>query len=126
MLMAAMIPFIANMANNSTTPNASSIAMPIAATNTTPPMRAVAPLPPLPLPGTELNACLRDFHELKGVDLTSSEAPLLALELTPDIIPGVPVSRLCEITDVIEGKMWRFQAFCRDWTTRLEENRQKE
>lgn len=52
--------------------------------------------------------------------MTECEALLMELELTPDIIPDDPVSWLCDITGVIEGRIHKFQVYCRTWNTRLD------
>jgi hypothetical protein len=43
----------------------------------------------------------------------------MVLEFTPDIIPDIPVARLCEITGAVEGRLRKFQTFCKDWNSRL-------
>jgi hypothetical protein len=72
----------------------------------------------------ELHACLADFKRFKSIDLTSHENALAALELTPDILSDVPVARLGEVTGVVEGKLWKLQAFCKEWSKRQEVKRQ--
>jgi hypothetical protein len=42
------------------------------------------------------------------------------LKLTPDIIPEVPVARLCEVTGAVEGRIRKFQAYCKVWNGRLD------
>lgn len=78
---------------------------------------------PLPGRGAELRACLSDFAEASGIDLTELEVPLMELEMTPDIIPEVPASRLCDITGAVEGRVRKFQMYCRTWQVRLEAKR---
>lgn len=72
-------------------------------------------LSPLPGVGSELRACLSAFAESRGIDMIACEEALLALDLTPDIIPEVPVARLCSITGAIEGKVMKFQQYCKEW-----------
>jgi hypothetical protein len=44
----------------------------------------------------------------------------MVLELTLDIIPDIPVARLLEVADTIEGHIRKFQAYCKIWNTRLD------
>jgi hypothetical protein len=54
-----------------------------------------------------------------GIDLMGCEDSLMVLELTPDIIPDVPVIRLCEVTGTVEGHIRKFQSYCKHWHARL-------
>ncbi|EDR02051.1 uncharacterized protein LACBIDRAFT_332644 [Laccaria bicolor S238N-H82] len=83
------------------------------------------PLSPIPTANSELRSCLSDFAEAKGIDLTACEEALTALDLTPDIIPDVPVQRLCDITHATEGQILKLHVFCRGWNARLEEKKEK-
>ena len=74
----------------------------------------------IPMPGEELHACLLAFKEEKGIDLTHIKSSLADLELTPDILGQVPVSRLCAVTGAIEGQVWKFQMFATEWSAQLE------
>ena len=47
-------------------------------------LQALASPPSVPAPGFELRACLRDFVEIKGVDMTQFKIPLCTEEYTPD------------------------------------------
>ncbi|CDO75078.1 hypothetical protein BN946_scf185010.g3 [Trametes cinnabarina] len=78
-----------------------------------------------PALGTELHACLRDFLARKGIDLLEAEPALAALELTPDIIHEVPALRLCDVIGAVEGRIRKFQLFCKDWTVEVEEKRRR-
>ncbi|KAG6846921.1 hypothetical protein H0H93_011079 [Arthromyces matolae] len=73
-----------------------------------------------PEAGTEIEACLRDFAKDKAIDMIGAGSTLRDLELTPDIIPQVPVARLCEITEAHEGRVLKLQQFCTQWQTRYE------
>jgi len=77
---------------NPVTPSHASIALPL-------------PLSPLPGHGSELRACLSNFAEASRIDITNCEEPIMALELTPDIIPDIPATHLCDVTGVVEGQM---------------------
>ncbi|KAA1475512.1 hypothetical protein DENSPDRAFT_883621 [Dentipellis sp. KUC8613] len=79
------------------------------------------PLSPPPAAGTELHTCLTDFLEAKGIDFRGFENALLLLDFTPDVIPFVSISRLCEVTNSVEGRAIKFQAFCKAWSSRQEE-----
>lgn len=81
------------------------------------------PLSPEPDRELELHACIGDFQKAKGIDLSALEAALMALEITPDIIADVPVPRLCEVTGVVEGRIRKFQVFCKTWSARLDKKR---
>lgn len=43
----------------------------------------------------------------------------MVLELTPDIIPEVPVTRLFEVTGAVEGRIRKLQSYCKDWNAHL-------
>ena len=83
-------------------------------------VRAVSPLPDA---GSELRSCLEDFARVKGIDLIQHEAVLARLDLTPDILPDVPITRLCELTGAVEGQLWKLQVYCKEWYTRLQKKR---
>ena len=78
------------------------------------------PFSPFPDVGSKLCACLSDFTEATGYDLTTSEESLMDLELTPDIIPEVPVAHLYEVTGAVEDYICKFQAYCKVWNGRLD------
>ncbi|KAG6912395.1 hypothetical protein DXG01_014929, partial [Tephrocybe rancida] len=92
--MAAMIPLITSLTPKAlVTPSVAPTTPPRPATLVPPPV----PMSPIPSPSAELHTCLSDFGRVKGQDLSPVvEAALLELDLTPDIIPLVPVARLCE------------------------------
>ncbi|KAJ7778022.1 hypothetical protein DFH07DRAFT_766239 [Mycena maculata] len=123
-LLAAMIPFLHNLAPKTdplkTPPRT---ALPVAFPTT--PKKPTVSLSPIPTRSSELHACLDDFLRLKGINLLEAESALAQLSLTPDIIAGVPVPRLCEITSAVEGHLWGLQAFCREWSSRLEEKKRR-
>lgn len=77
------------------------------------------PLSPPPAPGSELHACLSDFAKAMDIDLSGCEDSLMVVEFTPDIIPDIPVARLCEITGVVEGRLRKLQTFCKGWNSHL-------
>ncbi|KDQ54005.1 hypothetical protein JAAARDRAFT_49588 [Jaapia argillacea MUCL 33604] len=64
-----------------------------------------------------------DFLKLKGIDLTNSETALMELELTLDIVADVPVAHLCKVMGAVEGCVQKFQVFCKEWNSRLEEKK---
>ncbi|KAJ7229586.1 hypothetical protein C8J57DRAFT_1251772 [Mycena rebaudengoi] len=112
-LLAAMLPIISNLSSKPSMTDPTERAVP-----GTPMKATLAPLSPVPALGSELHACLTDFLWVKDIDILAAETSLSNLDLTPDIIPQVPMARLVEITGVIEGRLWKFQSFCRDWTDR--------
>ncbi|GBE80911.1 hypothetical protein SCP_0306320 [Sparassis crispa] len=57
----------------------------------------------MPHDAADLHSFLVAFLEKKGIDMLSSEDALAAQELTPDIIPEVPLAHLCELTGAVEG-----------------------
>jgi hypothetical protein len=112
-----MVPLLTNLSQKcprSHSPSPYALHAPI-----TPVRRArdTLPLSPLPGAGLELRACLSDFAESTGIDIMDCEDTLMVLELTPDIIPDVPAIRLCEVTCVVEGRVRKFQAYCKIWNT---------
>ncbi|KAJ7831762.1 hypothetical protein B0H14DRAFT_2365025 [Mycena olivaceomarginata] len=118
LLMAALIPLIGGLSRKrSRSPSPKRTAAQVS-----------PPLSPMPASGAELRSCLSDFAEMKGVDMMASEDALLALDLTPDIIPSVPVNRLSKLTGAVEGRVLKLQAFCTEWQARLDakKNRQVE
>ncbi|KAH7903026.1 hypothetical protein BJ138DRAFT_1198541, partial [Hygrophoropsis aurantiaca] len=122
LLMAAILPFItSNLASRS--PLASPSVEPSTPTHQR--HLSVTPQSPLPEPGSEIRTCLRDFLKAKDIDLTNAEQSLKALELTPDIIADVPVGHLCEVMAAVEGRVRKFQVFCKVWSDRLEDKKQR-
>jgi hypothetical protein len=124
--MAAFLPLL--------TSHLTSNAQPLAATSShiaTPPSTPsrtnsiVTPLSPAPDVDMELHACLGDFLKSKGINLLASQDALKELELTPDIVADVPVARLCEVMGAVEGRVRKFQVFCKEWNARLEDKRRR-
>ena len=118
--MVAVLPLITSQLANKS--------FPLPTPPVTPPKLAVAVNPPTPLSPElnqelELHACIGDFLKVKGIDLSASEDALMELELMPDIITNVPVSRLCEVTGVVEGCIHKFQVFCKTWNAHQEKKR---
>ncbi|KAJ7856212.1 hypothetical protein B0H14DRAFT_2352800 [Mycena olivaceomarginata] len=91
----------------------------------TTPKKLTGPLSPIPTASSELHVCLDDFLKLKGINLLEAESALAALSLTPDIIANVPIERLGEVTGAVEGHLWGLQAFCRQWSARLDEKKRR-
>jgi len=126
LLMAAIIPLLTSMTSQSHKRPRSPLPLasfaPITPVHT--PVRKAAsvatPFSPLPGVGSELRACLSDFTETSGFDMTGCKESLADLELTPDIIPDVPVARLCEVTGTVKGRLRKFQAYCKTWNTRFQ------
>jgi len=77
----------------------------------------------MPALTSELQVCLADFACIKNVDIMGSEPALTTLDLMPDIIPRVPVAHLCDVIGAVEGQIYKFQAFFRDWSECLEEKK---
>jgi hypothetical protein len=84
---------------------------------------ATTPLSPAPDPGSELHMCMGDFLRSKGINVLAAETALMELELTPDIIAEVPIARLVEVMSTVEGRVRKFQIFCKEWNARLVEKR---
>ena len=116
--MAAMIPLISNLVPRSNN-------VPDAPTTPVRVRQEVSMISPIPSTTSELHTCLTDFARIKGIDLLANEAALLELDLTPDIIPVVPIARLCEVIGAVEGQVWKFQSFCREWSDRLEDKKRR-
>lgn len=85
----------------------------------------LSPFSPIPGRNAEIRSCLTDFASVKGIDITGCEERLMALDLTPDIVPDVPVERLCSVTGALEGQLRKFQNFCKEWNARLDEKCQQ-
>jgi hypothetical protein len=126
LLMAAILPLLMN--------HLPSNPQPLATTSlriTTPPStpsrtnHTATPLSPAPDVDMELHACLGDFLKSKGINLLASLDALKELELTPDIVADVPVVRLCEVMGAVEGRVRKFQVFCKEWNARLEDKRRR-
>ncbi|KAF8996603.1 hypothetical protein BDQ17DRAFT_1249578 [Cyathus striatus] len=79
----------------------------------------MSPFSPVLDESMKIHVCLNDFFNAKGIDLWFHESLLTTLDFTPDIIPTIPVIRLCEILDIPEGLGWKFNAFLREWNERL-------
>ena len=75
---------------------------------------------PLPEVGLELFACLHDFVELEGVELTSHEAVLQMEDYMPDIIPFVNDSDLCQLTGITGSVAIKLKRFCKEWYNHYE------
>ena len=69
---------------------------------------------PLPEVGLELCACLHDFAELEGVELTSHEAVLQMEDYMPEIIPFVNDSDLCQLTGITGSVTIKLKRFCKE------------
>ncbi|KAF9229200.1 hypothetical protein BS17DRAFT_762875 [Gyrodon lividus] len=82
--------------------------------------RESLPLSPVPPAGSKIHACLEDFFRVKGVDLQQSEEALTDLDLTPDIIADIPISRLNEVLNTVEGRTHKYQAFTKEWLSHLQ------
>ncbi|TDL16342.1 hypothetical protein BD410DRAFT_832118 [Rickenella mellea] len=86
--------------------------------------REHSPTPsPLPAVGSELRACLTAFARDKGIDFTSFEDTLRALDFTPDIIPEVSTDLLRDIVGGVEGQILKPKLFAREWNAKLETKR---
>ncbi|KAI8996315.1 hypothetical protein BD414DRAFT_408305, partial [Trametes punicea] len=120
LLMAAVLPLITSLADRQSTATLA------AASSSSTPSNSLSrkrPLSPAPDPNDELADCLQAFKVMKGIDFTAHETTLLSLDFTPDILAEVPAARLCEITGAAEGRVLKFQVFCRWWNARLEEKK---
>lgn len=126
-LLAAMIPFLTTMATNASamvTPMRKSTA-PEPMTPTKVRVTKMIPVPRSPVPnhGDELHQFLLDLVQARKIDILDKEAALNALDLTPDIIPDIPLTRFCDLTGLVEGGALKAQKYCREWYARLEEKR---
>jgi len=66
---------------------------------------------------------LCDFLEAYGINLAACEDILMQRELTLDIIPDISVDHLCTITGAVEGRIWKFQAYCKFWNACIDAKR---
>ena len=78
---------------------------------------------PLPSPTAEVQRFLEDFRRLKGIDITTCQAAFEASALTPDILPHLSVTRVTELTGLLEGRAIKLQVFGKQWAASLEEAR---
>jgi hypothetical protein len=125
LLITSLIPLLVGISHNQGDQAVTLAALP----NPEIPHQMMAPHPAMspmeiPLPGEELHACLITFKASKGIDLLHIESSLVDLDLTPDILGNMSVSRLCIVTGAIEGHIWKFQVFATDWSAQLEVERQ--
>lgn len=81
------------------------------------------PAHPLPLLGDELRRFLQDFFLVKGIDIRDCQSTLDSSAITPDIISHMSVSRLCELTGLLEGHVLKLQVFGKEWSVFLAEGR---
>ncbi|KAE9399508.1 hypothetical protein BT96DRAFT_761906, partial [Gymnopus androsaceus JB14] len=83
------------------------------------------PSSPPTAPDSELHACLEQLFIDKQVDFRGdvAENALAALDFSLDVIANVPIQRLCEVTNLIEGRARKLQLFCRSWSTALDQKR---
>jgi hypothetical protein len=82
------------------------------------------PLSPLPAKGSELKTFLADLHETVGVDLTTYEGQLAALDFTPNVIPSVLDARLAEVVPILaEGTIIKLKDYAQMWSARLNDKR---
>ena len=120
-IVTALMPLLQTLAPQNKTPPRT--VLPRAFPTT--PRKPTSPISPIPTQFSELHTCLESFLKAKQIDLTGAEAGLAAVGLTPDIIGSVPVGRLQEITGAVEGHIWAFQSFARDWSARLLEKKRR-
>ena len=59
--------------------------------------------------------CLSDFLAASGLEVADCKDSLMEWELTPDIIPDIAFDHLCSITGAVEGRIQKFQAYCKLW-----------
>lgn len=81
------------------------------------------PRSPAPAAGEELHHFLIDLVKFKRIDIVEKERVLTSLDLTPDIIPNIPLLRFCELTGLLEGGALKVQKYCKEWFARVEEKR---
>jgi hypothetical protein len=94
---------------------------PILSAGSSPTKLLVAPDPEL-----SLHECLDAFYSKYKIDLREAKGPLSKLHFTPDIIPKVQATRLCEVTLCVEGQAIKLQSFCQDWVaTKLHQHRRQ-
>jgi hypothetical protein len=75
---------------------------------------------PLPTPAAELQRFLEDFRRLKGIDVLSSCAALAAAAIRPGLLTYLSLTRLMELTGLLEGQALLMQVFGREWSASLE------
>jgi hypothetical protein len=121
--MAAILPLITGHLTSTTAPLHTPSTQLLAPSTPPRTIKIATPLSPTPDVDMELHSCIGDFLRSKGIDLIASEPALMELELTPDIVADVPVARLCEVMGTVEGRVRKFQVFCKEWNARLEDKK---
>ncbi|THV00005.1 hypothetical protein K435DRAFT_855107 [Dendrothele bispora CBS 962.96] len=66
-------------------------------------------------PTLDLAECLSDFFVKHQIDMRPCQEMLEGLSFTPDVIPDVSVERLCNVMNMVEGKVIKFRKFCVEW-----------
>lgn len=106
--MTAMLPMLTSFFDRQATAPATSV----------PSDSRVRERSPVALMGDELHTCLVAFKHAKAIDLLDKETVLSENDLTPDIIPKLPLARLQELIALSEGTALKFQVYCEEWYKR--------
>ena len=78
---------------------------------------------PLPTPAIELQRFLEDFQCLESIDVLSLYATLMAAAIRPGLLTHLSLTRLMELTGLLEGQALLMQVFSREWSASLEHQR---
>lgn len=84
-----------------------------------------SPISPIPSSSGELHTFLADLKQSRGLDFTSVESLFKQREFTPDIIPSVHMTTLCELTGAPEGRVLKMIEFAKCWNARLFRKKEK-
>lgn len=83
------------------------------------------PSSPPTAPDSELHVCLEQLFVEKQVDFRGEAAgdALAALDFSPEVIASLPIQRLCEVTNLNEGRAHKLRLFCKSWSTAQDQKR---
>ncbi|KAG8736636.1 hypothetical protein FRC10_009076 [Ceratobasidium sp. 414] len=70
-------------------------------------------------PSALITASITAFREHSGIDLSEGQAYLEHHELTPEVVPEVPYQDLADHLKIMEGKVLKYQLFCREFLKKL-------
>lgn len=70
---------------------------------------------PLPSSATELLQFLEDLNRIKGIDIRGSQAVLEASAISPRLLEHLGLSRVMELTELLEGHALTVQLFGKEW-----------
>lgn len=112
-----MLPILQNLSMPARTPVTPRPSTPVK------PKAAFTFTSPMPLHVDLLRKCLTHFERAHHIPVQNACEVLSGRAITPDLVPRMPLARLCELTDMLEGHAMRLQEFCSEWVQAFEERR---